>query len=80
MKTWTVIELVEWTTKFFKSSGIPSARLAAELLLSHALKTDRLQLYLDFDMPVFHPNLSAFRTLIKMRSSRVPISYITNSR
>ena len=80
MKTWTVIELVEWTTKFFKSSGIPSARLDAELLLSHALKKDRLQLYLDFDMPVFHPNLSTFRTLIKMRSSRVPISYITNSR
>ena len=80
MKTWTIIELVEWTTKFFENSGIPSARLDAELLLSYALKKDRLQLYIDFDMPVFHPNLSTFRTLIKMRSSHVPISYLTNSR
>ena len=80
MKTWTVIELIEWTTKFFESSGILSARLDAELLLSHVLKKDRLQLYLGFDMPVFHPNLSAFRTLIKKRSNRVPISYLTNSR
>ncbi|MBB14984.1 protein-(glutamine-N5) methyltransferase, release factor-specific [Candidatus Poribacteria bacterium] len=80
MKTWTVIELVEWTTKFFESFGILSARLDAELLLSHVLKKDRLQLYLDFDMPVFHPHLSTFRTLIKTRSNRVPISYIISSR
>ena len=31
-------------------------------------------------MPVFHPHLSTFRTLIKTRSNRVPISYIISSR
>ncbi|MDE0297710.1 MAG: peptide chain release factor N(5)-glutamine methyltransferase [Candidatus Poribacteria bacterium] len=78
MKTWRVLDLIQWTTDYFKRHGIPSPRLDAELLLSHVLGTSRLQLYLRFEMPVFPEHLSTFRELIKKRTANVPVSYLTS--
>ena len=78
MKTWCVLDLIQWTTEYFKRYDIPSPRLDAELLLSHVLGTSRLQLYLRFEMPVFPEHLSAFRELIKKRTAYVPVSYLTS--
>ncbi|MCZ6681240.1 MAG: peptide chain release factor N(5)-glutamine methyltransferase [Candidatus Poribacteria bacterium] len=78
MKTWRVIDLIEWTAKYFERHEIPTPRLDAELLLGYILQKSRLQLYLHFEMPVFHEGLSQFRTLIKKRAARMPVSYLTN--
>ena len=78
MKTWRVIDLIQWTTEYFKRHDISTARLDAELLLSHILGTSRLQLYLQFEMPVFPEHLAAFRKLIKKRAAHAPVSYLTN--
>lgn len=67
MKTWRVIDLIEWTTEYFENHEIPTPRLDAELLLGHLLQKSRLQLYLSFEMPVFQGALSKFRELIKKR-------------
>ena len=80
MKTWRVIDLIEWTTKYFKNQSITSPRLDAELLLGHVLKKSRLQLYLSFDMPVLQEALSQFRALIKRRAAHTPVSYLTNQK
>ena len=80
MNTWRVIDLIEWTTKFFKNQNITSPRLDAELLLGHVLKKSRLQLYLSFDMPVLQEALLQFRTLIKRRAAHTPVSYLTNQK
>ena len=77
MKTWRVIDLIQWTTDYFKRHDISTARLDAELLLSHILGTTRLQLYLQFEMPVFPEHLAAFRKLIKKRTAHAPVSYLT---
>lgn len=77
-KIWHVLELLEWTTDYFKKHNIPNPRLDAEVLLGHILEKSRLQLYLHFDMPVFQNDLDVFRELIRKRIERTPISYITN--
>ncbi len=78
MKTWRVIDLIEWTTKYFERHEVPTPRLDAELLLGRLLQKSRLQLYLSFEMPVFQDALSRFRELIKKRAAHTPVSYLTN--
>lgn len=80
-RSWTVLELLRWTTTHFESRGIESARLDAELLLAHALEVDRLRLYVDFDKPVLPDERARFRALVKLRAgSRVPVSQLLGER
>jgi release factor glutamine methyltransferase len=48
---WTISSLLNWTINYFKSKGIESARLDAEVLLSHVLGQKRIYLYVHFDEP-----------------------------
>ncbi|MBN1356112.1 peptide chain release factor N(5)-glutamine methyltransferase [bacterium] len=78
--TWTIRELLAWTTQYFASLKISSPRLDAEILLAHSLKLERLQLYLDADRPVTEPERSRFRELIRKRAGRIPVAYLTGTR
>ena len=49
---WTISSLLNWTINYFKSKGIESARLDAEVLLSHVLGQKRTYLYVHFDEPM----------------------------
>ncbi|HID57328.1 TPA: peptide chain release factor N(5)-glutamine methyltransferase [Candidatus Poribacteria bacterium] len=75
-RIWRVIELVEWTTGYFKRHGIDTARLDAELLLAHAMECSRLDLYLNFDAPVSREHLDIYRDLIVKRAQRMPVAYL----
>jgi release factor glutamine methyltransferase len=80
-KRWTVLELLKWTTDYFKQKGIDTARLDAEILLGFALGTDRLRLYLDFEKPITGEERTRFRELVKRRADeRVPVAYLTGVR
>jgi release factor glutamine methyltransferase len=80
-RSWTVLELLRWTTDYFKRNGIESARLDAELLLAHALGCDRLRLYVDFEKPVTPDERARFRALVRRRAEeRVPVAYLTGVR
>jgi len=80
-QSWTVLELLRWTTAHFETKGIDTARLDAELLLAHALETDRLRLYVEHDKPVLEHERSRYRELVKRRGSdRVPVSQLLGSR
>ena len=75
--SWTVLSLLQWTTEHFASKGIESARLDAECLLAHALGTQRLQLYVDFEKPVSEAERARFRDLVKRRGGdRVPVAHL----
>ncbi len=77
-ETWTVLDLLRWTTAHFGKQGIETARLDAECLLAHALDTQRLRLYLEFDKPVEEAERARFRELVKRRGSdRVPVAHLT---
>jgi len=74
---WKIKELLEVSADYLKDKGIESPRLTAELLLSHALGLDRISLYLRFDQPLTHPELSRYRSLIARRIRHEPLQYIT---
>jgi release factor glutamine methyltransferase len=80
-RSWTVLELLRWTTDYFKRHGIDSARLDAELLLAHALETERLRLYVDFEKPVLPAERERLRELVRRRAQeRVPVSILLGER
>ncbi|MFP5518652.1 MAG: peptide chain release factor N(5)-glutamine methyltransferase [Bdellovibrionia bacterium] len=69
-------EVLQRTTQFFKEKKFDSPRLDAELILSHGLKLDRVQLYLKFDQPLAEDELEMLRGLVKRRVSGEPVAYI----
>ena len=72
----TVQEVLNRTQKFFKEKGIETARLDAELLLSHSLGWPRMNLYTKFDYPLGQEELSGCRELVRRRSQGEPVAYI----
>ena len=60
-RIWTVLELINETTGYFKKKSIASARLDAELLLAHCLGIERIQLYIAFERPLTEAELSALQ-------------------
>jgi release factor glutamine methyltransferase len=80
-RVWTVLELLRWTTQHFTERGIDTPRLDAECLLAHALGSDRLHLYLEFDKPVVERERAVFRSLVRARArERVPVAQLTGQR
>lgn len=77
---WTIARVLDWTRGFFESKGIDTARLDAELLIAHALKLERIALYLDHHRPLSTHELEAIRGLVKRRSKLEPIHYILGQR
>ena len=80
-KIWTPLELVRWTTGYFKEHGVPSPRLDAEILLAYALGVARIELYTAFDRPVEAAERERFRELVRERAQkRPPVAYLTGTR
>ncbi len=74
---WTIIQLINWTTRHLSEKGFESSRLNAEILLAHSLKCSRVQLYLDFDRPLLAEELAEYKALLKRRLNNEPLQYIT---
>lgn len=79
-EAWTTLRLLAWTQEFFGRKGVDAPRLTAELLLAHALRCERMRLYLDFDKPLGEPELAAFRELVRRRAEGEPTAYLTGRR
>lgn len=76
-KPWTIKEILERTVSFFEEKNVPEPRLSAELLLSHALKCKRLDLYLQFERFLTATELADFREMVRRRAKQEPVQYIT---
>lgn len=78
---WTIGRVLTWSTEFLRERGLTSSpRLDAELLLGHALKLSRIQLYTQFDKPLSGPEREPFKAFLKRRSNGEPVAYITGER
>ena len=75
--TWTILEVLKWTTQRFVDRGLASPRLDAELLAGHAFSLPRIALYTEFDRPLAPPELDRFRELVKRRQAGEPVAYLT---
>lgn len=79
MAVLTIREIKQRTEAFFRSKGVPNARLDADLLIAHSLGIKRLELYLDLDRPVDLAQLADLRSLVKRRATREPLQYIVGT-
>lgn len=77
---WTIRRLLTWTTDFFKTRGIDSPRLDAEVLLAAVLGKDRMYLYVHFDEPLEPAELNIFRGYVKERGAHTPLAYVLGRR
>jgi release factor glutamine methyltransferase len=80
MSTLDVREAALWAETRFRSAGIETARLDAELLLAHLLKVERISIIL---LP--HRALTAgedqrFRLMVARRASREPFAYVVGEK
>lgn len=75
-KQWTILEILRWTTEFFREKQIDNPRLTAEVLLAHTLQKDRMYLYVHFDQPLHADERAGFRGLIKQRVQGIPTQYL----
>ncbi|MBI5400089.1 peptide chain release factor N(5)-glutamine methyltransferase [Candidatus Saganbacteria bacterium] len=79
METWTITNLLDWTTNYLKRFHIPDNRLEAGLLLAYCLKLRRLDLYLNFERLLSVEEWGRFKTLLERRTQHEPLAYITNN-
>lgn len=71
-------DLLQWAVSFLlRKCKAETPRLDAEVLLAHAMRKDRLQLYLDLEVAVDEESESYYRSLIGKRSACTPVSYLT---
>ncbi len=77
---WTILKLLNWAASYFKSHDIDNPKSTAEILLSHALKLQRIDLYLQYDRPLNRDELSAFKQLVQRRRNREPVAYIVGNK
>jgi release factor glutamine methyltransferase len=73
---WKILDLLKWTTDYFRQHAIDSPRSTAEILLAHTLAVKRIDLYIRYDQPLNPEELQHFKALIKRRMSREPVAYI----
>jgi release factor glutamine methyltransferase len=73
---WTVLSVLEWSTRYLQARGFDEARLHVELLLSHVLGLSRIELYTKFDRPLISEELHRFKILLQRRLAREPLQYI----
>ena len=77
---WTVGELLDWTAKYFAQKKFDSPRLDAEILLAHALKKKRIDLYVSHDQVPEQQLRDAFRELVKQRTEGCPVAYLVGKK
>ncbi|MFZ3230043.1 MAG: peptide chain release factor N(5)-glutamine methyltransferase [Pseudobdellovibrio sp.] len=73
-------EVLDKSIQFFKDKKLESARLDAELLIAHALKLERMQLYIKYDSPLTDKEVSDCREVVRRRIQGEPVAYITEDK
>lgn len=71
------ISLLSQAVDELAARGIPDPRLDVEVLLAHALRTDRADLYTRLHESLLPGPVEAFRGLLRRRARREPLQYIT---
>lgn len=77
---WTIGRLLSWTAEFLGRQGVDDPRLSAEVLLAHAAKCRRIDLYARFDRELEPDALAQFRDLVKRAGTHEPIAHLVGEK
>jgi release factor glutamine methyltransferase len=77
---WTVRRVLEWTTVHLQKHGSDTPRLDAEVLLAHARRCSRIQLYTSYDEELPEPVRAQMRGLVQRRAQHEPVAYLVGYR
>lgn len=72
-----VKEVLASSVEYFKKHNIENPRLDAEVLMAYVLDKERIQLYVDFDLPLQKEELDRYRELVYRRAHHIPVAYLT---
>lgn len=75
----TILDTLQKGTAYLEKHGIDEARLNMQHLLAHALRCERMQLYLDFDRPLDEATLETLRELTKRRGKGEPLQHLVGT-
>ncbi|MFH0980778.1 MAG: peptide chain release factor N(5)-glutamine methyltransferase [Planctomycetota bacterium] len=73
---WTVGRLLQWTQQYLAQRGVDEARLATEVLLSHALNCRKIELYTRFESVPAADRRAVFRELVLAAADHTPVAYL----
>jgi len=76
MKNWPILEILKWTTGFFKEKQIINPRLNAEYIISHVLGCKRFDLYVRFEEIVSLENREKIKKMVIERAKSKPLQYV----
>lgn len=77
---WSIARLLGWTTDFLTRQGVEDPRLSTEVLLAHALRCRRIELYTrGHAVPPPEP-LNRFREWVRRAAAREPIAYLVGEK
>ena len=71
----TLREIISKTEKFFRERN-SVGKLDTDLILSHAIGTKTLDLYLDLDRPIYE-GIEPNAEMVRRRAMREPLQYIS---
>lgn len=77
---WTIRRVLDWTKDYLAKQGCPSPRLDAEILLAHARRCPRIQLYTQFNEVLSEEVRGRMRELVKRRANHEPVAYLVGYR
>ncbi len=80
MSTLDVREAALWAETKFRSAGIETARLDAELLLAHLLRVERISIILLPHRALTADEDQRFRLMVARRASREPFAYVVGEK
>ncbi len=78
-RTWTILELINWSKDYLAEKGFGNARLETELLLGHVLSLPRIELYLQYERQLNEQELAGYKVLLKRRMAGEPVQYVTGT-
>jgi release factor glutamine methyltransferase len=79
-EVWTVGKIIDWTTGHLRKHGSDTPRLEAEILLAHARRCPRIQLYVQYNEPLTEDERQVMRELVRRRARSEPVAYLVGHR